>query len=41
MTRLRGPGRSPPWLWIILLVVLIVVAILLLDYFDVIPLHFI
>jgi len=41
MTRLNGrssDGRV--WLWIIL-IILLIMAVVLLDYFDVIPLHLI
>lgn len=42
MTRLKG-GRSgsSTWLWIVLIILLIIAVILLLDYFDIIPLHLI
>ena len=42
MTRLKGGRSGPPsWLWIILLIILIIAVVLLLDYFDAIPLHLI
>jgi len=42
MTRLKGGRSGPPtWLWIVVLILLIIAALLLLDYFDVIPLHLI
>lgn len=40
MTRLKGGGNGfVRWLWIVLIIVLILAAVLGLDYFDIIPLH--
>jgi len=42
VTRLKGGRSGPPsWLWIVLIIMLIIAVILLLDYFDIIPLHLI
>ena len=41
MTRLKGGGSGNSWIRIVLTILLIIALMLLLDYFDVIPLHLI
>lgn len=40
MTRLKGPGGRPSWLWIILAVLLLIGLLLGLDYLDILQLGF-
>lgn len=39
MPRLDGPKHTPPWVWLIVALIVVIFVILGLDYFDVIPLH--
>lgn len=38
MTRLKGPGGTPPWVWGLLALLVLAGVLLGLDYLDLLPL---